>query len=272
MNATANDGARPMLTLTTDFGTAGGYVGAVKGRVLSEAPHAVIHDISHEIAPHSVLEGAWCLRRAAPLFPPGTVHLAVVDPGVGSSRAALIVEAERFLLIGPDNGLLYPAARMGGVKGIYAIRPSPPHWERSGSFDGLTLFAPVAARLLLGAAPESMGTALEAMAPLSQPEPVHGEGIVEGEILLFDRFGNAITNITRSDLGAAMPQAITLGSGEEARFCSHYAELEETPQRIGAIWNSDDHLELAMYARSLRRERNLAAGGRVRVALNLHTT
>lgn len=265
---TAAENGRGLITLTTDFGTAGGYVGAMKGRILSDAPHAAIHDISHQIAPQSVLEGAWCLGRAAPRFPERTLHLAVVDPGVGSSRAAIIVETERFLLIGPDNGLLHLAAQKGGVKRIYALAESPPHIVRSGSFDGLTLFAPAAARLLRGVAPEELGEAREGMESLAQPAPRREGEVVQGEILLFDHFGNGITNITQNDLGAAMPSAVTLGNGEDVRYCSHYAEMAATPEQITAIWNSDGHLELALYGRSLRQLRNLAVGEPVQVALS----
>ncbi len=261
------EGARPILTLTTDFGTAGGHAGALKGAVLSLAPQAAIHDISHGIAPHAVAEGAWCLGRAAPRFPDGTVHLAVVDPGVGSARAGLIIETERFLLVGPDNGLLTLAAQKGGFKRATAIEESPPHWKRSGSFDGLTLFAPVAARLLLGEAPERFGAAVEKIVELPAPAPLAEAGIVEGEVLLFDHFGNAITNITPAHLGGAAPRRVLLASGEEARPCGHYAELAGTPDEVGAIWNSDGHLELAIYGASLQKSRGMRVGEGVRVVL-----
>ena len=112
---------KPLLTLTTDFGTAGGYAGAIKGRVLSAVPETTIVDISHDIAPHNIAEGAWCLRRAVPRFPPGSVHMAVVDPGVGGGRAGLIVRTERFLLLAPDNGLLTLIAREDGIRRILAV-------------------------------------------------------------------------------------------------------------------------------------------------------
>ena len=261
------EGARPILTLTTDFGTAGGYAGALKGAVLSLAPEAAIHDISHDIAPHAVAEGAWCLGRAAPRFPGGTVHLAVVDPGVGSARAGLIIETERFLLVGPDNGLLTLAAQKGGFRRATAIEESPPHWKRSGSFDGLTLFAPVAARLLLGEAPERFGAAVEKIVELPAPAPLAEAGIVEGEVLLFDHFGNAITNITPAHLGGAAPRRVLLASGEEARPCGHYAELAGTSDEVGAIWNSDGQLELAIYGASLQKSRGMRVGEGVRVVL-----
>ena len=105
------------------------------------------------------------------------------------------------------------------------------------------------------------------MEALAQPAPRREGEIVRGEILLFDHFGNGITNITQNDLGAERPMAITLGNGETVRYCSHYAEMAATPEQIAAIWNSDGHLELALYGASLRQLRNLAAGEPVRVTL-----
>jgi S-adenosylmethionine hydrolase len=262
-----SDATRPLLTLTTDFGTAGGYVGAMKGRILSLVPNARLVDISHDVAPHDVREGAWCLRRAVPHFPPGTVHLAVVDPGVGGTRAGLVVETERFLLVGPDNGLLSLAAREEGLRRIVAVRESPPDRQRSVSFDGLTFFAPVAAQLLRGIPAEQLGDPVDAMVELGWPEPLCRKGMIEGEVLFFDRFGNAVTNITRAQLGESPVERVVLASGEQAAPCSHYGQLAEQPERVAAIWNSDGHLELALYGRSLRDERKLRVGEWVRVML-----
>lgn len=259
------EGAAPLLTMTTDFGTAGGYVGAMKGCVLSLAPAARIVDISHDIAPHAVPEGAWCLRRAVPHFPPGTVHLAVVDPGVGGGRAALVVETERFLLVGPDNGVLSLAAQAGGLRRVFAIREQPPERVRSPSFDGLTLFAPTAARLLLGAGPEELGEPVAGMEELAWREPQCGAEVIVGEVLFFDRFGNAVTNITRDHLGPREPARVVLGAGVEARPCTHYAALAGRPGQPGALWNSDGHLELALYGDSLQARRGLQPGDPVRV-------
>ncbi len=255
----------PILTLTSDCGTADGFVGAMKGRILSIAPAARLCDISHDIAPQEVLQGAWCLRRAAPRFPDGTVHLAVVDPGVGSSRAGLVVETERFLLVGPDNGLLSLAAREAGLRRIYRIRENPPHWHKSGSFDGLTMFAPVAAHLLLGTEPGACGEPSEEMVELPGPAPLRLGNEIHGAILFFDRFGNAISNITRTDLKNGEPGKIMLSYGVEAVYCSHDAAVADLRGRIGAFWNSDDHLELALFSDSLRDSRRIHAGDGLRV-------
>ncbi len=256
---------RPLLTLTTDFGTADGYVGAIKGRVLSMVPDATICDISHEIAPQAVLQGAWCLKRAASEFPSGTVHFAVVDPGVGSTREALIVETERFLLVGPDNGLLSLVAGEAEVRRIVAIAEAPPERVRSRSFDGLTLFAPAAARLLLGSDPEELGSRRESLVELVQREPELRGAELVGEILFFDRFGNGITNFKRSHLPEAEGAGVLLPDGVEAEFCGHYSALAAKPGRPGALWNSDGHLELALFADSLQARFGLSPGAEVRL-------
>jgi len=255
----------PIVTLTTDFGTADGYVGAMKGRILTLAPAARLVDISHDIPPQDVLQGAWCLRRAVPRFPPGTIHAAVVDPEVGSGRAALVVETEHFLLVGPDNGLLALAATDDGIRRIVRVGERPGGWARSGTFDGLTLFAPVAAALARGEPPASFGEPAGALQPLPRPEPTVAGDRVQGAILLFDRFGNGITDVTAELVGDAVVERVTFGAGHEARPVGHYGA--GPPGRPVALWNSDRHLELALRGDSLQRRLGLTPGTPVTVHL-----
>jgi S-adenosylmethionine hydrolase len=256
----------PPLTLTTDFGTADGYVGALKGCVLSIAPGAFIHDISHDIAPQNVWQGAWCLRRAVPRFPPGTVHLAVVDPGVGSQRAGVVIETERYLLVGPDNGLLSLAARDDGIRRVVEIGEESERWSKSASFDALTLFAPVAAHLLRGLPLDEVGPDAEDLVEWPDQDASVQGNIVEGQVMMFDRFGNAITNIPAVALGQRKVERIFLRGSEEVRFCEHYAQLAGG-ERVGALINSDARLELTVYGDSLRERLGLRAGDPVRVLL-----
>jgi hypothetical protein len=256
----------PILTLTTDFGTADGFIGAVKGRVLSIAPEAVLCDISHEVPPQDVWQGAWCLRRAAPQFPRGTVHLAVVDPGVGSQRAGVVVETERFLLVGPDNGVLTLAAQEDGIRRVVEIREDGEAWQKSASFDGLTLFAPVAAHLLAGMSLEEIGPEAEELVELPEQRPRRQGNVIEGAVVLFDHFGNAITNIAREELDDSLVERVVLNATLEARLCDHYAELAGIG-RIGALINSDGRLELAVFGDSLQRMAGLHRGDPVRVTL-----
>jgi S-adenosylmethionine hydrolase len=183
---------RPVITLLTDFGTADGYVAEMKGVLLSTVPDATLVDVTHEIAPQDVEGARLTLARLWRRFPPRTVHLVVVDPGVGSDRPALAVESDGRLLVGPDNGVLSPALLVAGARtAMLAIPPGA-----SASFHGRDVFAPAAAVLALGRPLESLGA--PATAPLIRrtPEPRRLEnGALEGIVISVDHFGNAITNL-----------------------------------------------------------------------------
>lgn len=255
-----------ILTLTTDLGTADGYVGAMKGRILSITQDVAIHDISHEIPPQDVWRGAWCLRRAGPRFPPGTVHLAVVDPDVGSMRSGVVIETEHYLLVGPDNGLLSLAARDDGIRRVVEISEESEGWRKSASFDGATLFAPVAGFLVAGMPLDDIGPDAEDLVEWPEEEAAAEGSVIEGSIVLFDRFGNAITNIPASALQDRRIERIFLRASREAYFCTHYAQLAGN-SRIGALINSDHRLELALYGKSLQAKLELRTGEPVRVLL-----
>lgn len=255
----------PLITLITDFGTADGFVGAMHGRALSINPDVRLVDISHDIAPQNVTQGAWCLRRAAAQFPPGTIHLAVVDPGVGSSRAGIVVETERDLLVGPDNGLLSLAAQDGGLRSIRRIEERPAHWHHSTTFDGLTCFMPVAAHLSAGMALADIGPMQPELETLRVPEPrMTPEGVV-GELLYFDRFGNGITNIHRGLVPGGAADSVVLAEERNVPLYSHYAALGDVPGQVGALWNADNLLELVVNGGSFASRLLLMPGGRVRV-------
>lgn len=183
---------RPLITLLTDFGTADGYVAEMKGVLLSRAPDATLVDVSHEIAPQDVDAARLTLARVWRRFPKGTVHLVVVDPGVGSDRAALAVESDGRFLVGPDNGVLSPALLVSGSRAVALAVPD----NASASFHGRDVFAPAAALLAAGASFESLGSPAEAPQLRRTPEPRRREGgVLSGEVISIDRFGNAITNL-----------------------------------------------------------------------------
>ncbi|MDH4225515.1 MAG: SAM-dependent chlorinase/fluorinase [Deltaproteobacteria bacterium] len=280
---TGMEDAPPFLTLTTDFGSRDGYVGAIKGRVATLFPPAVIHDISHDISPYNITQGAWCLRRAAGKFPAGTVHLAVVDPGVGSSRGGLIVDTERYMFVGPDNGLLFLAAQADGIRRAYRIRERQPEggpvWHKSNTFDGLELFAPVAARLLAGVAPETLGDPLDEFVALPEEQPWQRGQELFGRILFFDHFGNGFTNITREHLSRGEIVRVEMEchpltamlEGVKPTVSAHPCEFyEEILSGVGALINSDGHLELAVKGGTLREQYHLRGGEGVRVSLRPH--
>jgi S-adenosylmethionine hydrolase len=180
------------ITLLTDFGTADGYVGEMKGVLATEAPDAVIIDISHEIPPQDIERARLTLARVWRRFPTGTVHVVVVDPGVGSTRAALAVESAGRFLVGPDNGVLSPALLAAGAH----VVELPIGAGASPTFHGRDVFAPAAAALARGERLDAIGAAARDPIILRTPEPSRrADGSLEGEVILIDRFGNAITNI-----------------------------------------------------------------------------
>ena len=183
---------RPLITLLTDFGTADGYVGEIKGALLSRVPDATIVDVTHDIPPQDVEAGRLALARVWRRFPPGTVHLAVVDPGVGSERGALAVESDERALVGPDNGVLSPALLVSGARAV--VLPVPP--AAAPTFHGRDVFAPAAAELALGRALDALGEPANDPVIRRTPEPHRlSDGAIQGEVISIDRFGNAITNL-----------------------------------------------------------------------------
>jgi S-adenosylmethionine hydrolase len=185
-----------IVTLTTDFGFHDGYAGAMKGVILSLAPAATVVDLTHGVPPQDVAAGAVALAQAAPLFPAGTIHVAVVDPGVGGDRADLLVEAGDQVFIGPDNGVLSLAAARPGRR-IYSIEA--PAFRRepvSPTFHGRDVFAPTAGRLAAGARPSEAGPLVEGLFELAQPVIARRAGRAEGTVIHIDAFGNLITSLT----------------------------------------------------------------------------
>jgi S-adenosylmethionine hydrolase len=183
---------RPLVTLLTDFGTADGYVAEMKGVLMSSVPEAMLLDLSHELAPQDVESARLALARCWRRFPPATVHLVVVDPGVGSSRRALAVESDDRLLVGPDNGVLSPALLLAGARVVEL--PIPP--TASPTFHGRDVFAPAAALLAAGAPLDTLGSPVTDAIVRRTPEARRrADGALEGEVIAVDRFGNAITNL-----------------------------------------------------------------------------
>ena len=205
---------RPVITLLTDFGTADGYVGEMKGVLLTRAPDATIVDISHDIPPQDVEAARLTLARVWRRFPAGTVHLVVVDPGVGTDRAALAVSSDDRFLVGPDNGVLSPALLMVGASAVALDIPQ----HASPSFHGRDVFAPAAAALATGGDPRELGSSLAQPRIRRTPEPQRtGDGALMGEVISIDRFGNAITNLiglgpgTVEAAGLSLPLRRTYG-------------------------------------------------------------
>jgi S-adenosylmethionine hydrolase len=199
-----------LITLTTDFGATDPFVGIMKGVIASRAPAAVVIDLAHGIPPQDVFAGALVLQKAVPYFPAGTIHVGVVDPGVGGSRRPLCVETVRGCLVGPDNGLLSMAAPAAEVRRIVHLTETRFFLEPvSATFHGRDLFAPVAAALATGTAPSELGPEVPSMEQLDLPPVVREGRTIRGQVLYIDHFGNLVTNVSSATLDA-MPRNVTL--------------------------------------------------------------
>jgi S-adenosyl-L-methionine hydrolase (adenosine-forming) len=261
-----------VVTFTTDFGTVDGYVGAMKGVVLSLAPEAVLVDITHHIPRHDIAAGAFALAQAAPLFPPGTVHVAVVDPGVGGKRSDIVVEAGGSLYVGPDNGVLALAAR--GPRVAHRIeRADFQRAQVSPTFHGRDVFAQTAGRLARGAHPRDVGPLLTAIEELPAPgrdradedaAPVADEFAF---IVHVDAFGNLITSWPGDRLAAGTPALDLCGPGAGARFpvqaVTTYADV--APGQLLVYVGSAGFVEIAVREGSAAAATGLGRGDRIRL-------
>jgi hypothetical protein len=267
--ATQKPSPAPIITLTTDFDTRDPFVGIMKGVLLSLAPDARIVDLTHAIPPQNVAAGAHLLRSAAPWFPPGTIHIAVVDPGVGTRRRALLVETADAYFIGPDNGLLSLAVPARAVRRIIDVSRSRHRLKPvSGTFHGRDILAPVAAALASGVEPEKLGRVVHGMQRLRAPLVRRRGPALLGEVLWVDGFGNLTTNIARADLAPAHFQSrrlsITIGR-HVVPFRPSYARVPLG--RPVALMNSSDLLEIAVNHGSASAQLEARPGSRVRVAV-----
>jgi S-adenosyl-L-methionine hydrolase (adenosine-forming) len=251
----------PVITLTTDFGSKDWFVGTMKGVMLGIAPRATLVDITHEIAPGDLRGGAFALGASYRFFPKGTVHLVVVDPGVGSARRAIAVQTADYCFVGPDNGVLSWALAREPVKAIHALENDRYFLHPvSRTFHGRDIFAPVAAHLSRGLELRKVGPALKEMVRLAWPHPqAEGRG-VRGEVVYLDRFGNAITNIDADKvrrLGAG-PLAVWLG---RKRLCAVAEFYQAVPQgHAVAVVGSSGFLEIAVNGGSAQERFGLHVG------------
>lgn len=239
---------RPVVALLSDFGARDQYVAAMKGVVWAALPDAQLLDITHDVAPGDVVEGAWVLAAAWRDLPLGTVVVAVVDPGVGTERRPIGIRIAGRTAVGPDNGLLELVARQGaGASDAEAVELTVRAlWRHPVSpvFHGRDIFAPIAATLAAGTPLREVGDAVDAIVPLPVPRPVRRpDGGINGHVLHVDRFGNVITDVPR-DLLPRGQFEVVLGSAQVTRLVSYYAQAGEG--EVVMLVNSAEHLEIAM--------------------------
>lgn len=281
-----------LITLTTDFGLSDGYVGALKGVIYSLNPGATVVDISHEVTAQNVAQAAFVLYRAYRFFPPDTIHMAVVDPGVGSDRRCIMLDTPRGRFLGPDNGILsYVAvveghlARLDSAPAPFVISPfnltepgaDLPVYEItnpalrlpqvSSTFHGRDIFAPAAAHLSLGVPASELGPRVQGMVMLPglQPQLDAGRGRLIGQVIHIDRFGNLISNLHRDAIHSLNPDPsrlrATVGRDNVFPIQVNYAEAEEGA--LLALVGSELLLELAVRNGSAARRLGVRVGDSV---------
>ncbi|MGE5245616.1 MAG: S-adenosyl-l-methionine hydroxide adenosyltransferase family protein [Betaproteobacteria bacterium] len=257
--------ARPIIALLTDFGILDHYAAAMKGVALGIAPDANLVDITHEVPAHDVLAGALELAACYRYFPPGTVFLAVVDPGVGTDRRAIAVEAGDYRFVAPDNGVLSVVLDETPVRA--AVELTERRYARptvSRTFEGRDRFAPAAAWLAGGVALSALGRPAGDLRRLEVPAPVARGDDLSGEVLRVDRFGNLVSNIDRpafDRFAAGRRLQVRAGGQEVPQLVTTYGEVG--PGEVCALFGSSDHLEIAVNGGSAAERLRLSRGAAV---------
>jgi S-adenosylmethionine hydrolase len=246
-----------VVTLLSDFGLGDGYVAQMKGTILENCPDATVVDISHEIERHNIPMGSFILETSAPYFPKGTIHVAVVDPGVGSVRKAIVIQCNAGLLIGPDNGLMARASEKLGLKSIYEIRER--EFQRSpvsSTFHGRDIFAYAAGLIASGRKPKEVGPKVSKLEKLNLvPPKLSGKSLI-CHVLHVDNFGNVVT-----DVEERMAQRLPVKLGEtveirswtrklQARYVRSYYEIDKGA--LALLLGSQGFLEIAVREGSAR--------------------
>jgi len=257
-----------VITLLTDFGLKDGYVGVLKGVIWGIASQVQIADITHQVRPQNVLEGALALSRVAAYFPAGTIHLAVVDPGVGTQRRPLAARLGEHYFVGPDNGLctlLVESARQSGAYVEFIHLDRPQFWlpEISKVFHGRDIFSPVAAHLANGVALSELGNPISDPKLLEIPHPQRvGDGW-RGQVILVDNFGNLSTNLTRQQLAGMSPMVVRIAGKQIRGLVNTFGDAR--PGTLAAMFGEADDLTIAVVNGSAAAALSVGAGEPVEV-------
>jgi S-adenosyl-L-methionine hydrolase (adenosine-forming) len=264
-----------IVTFLSDFGTADYFAGAMKGAVLAVEPGAQLVDITHDIPPHDIEAGAFTLAAAFGAFPPGTVHVAVVDPGVGSERRGLVVEAAGHLFVGPDNGLFgHVYERADDPRVFQLLHPPDARAHVSATFHGRDVFAPAAGALARGAKPEDLGAEVRDFVRLAHARPeLMPDGSLTAAVIHVDRFGNLVTNVTGRELApAALLEGrarLAVRAREVRAFRRFYADERGAadPAEPFAIWGSAGFLEISVNRASAAHTLGARRGQKIKISL-----
>ncbi len=264
-----DNAAPPIITLTTDFGMEDGNVGVMKGVILGLNPDATIVDLTHDIPPQDVAAAAYVLRRAYGYFPTGTIHVVVVDPGVGTGRRAIAVHSPDASFVAPDNGVLtYVVQQLRAAHQELRIvnLTNRRYWlpQVSNVFHGRDIFAPVAAHLSLGVQIDALGTQLDDIVTIPLPRLEIHRRKITGQVAHVDHFGNLLTNIPRSDLLSLGDRLIVRLAEREIKGVSNTFAQGEDGELIAYI-DSSAHLAIAVVNGSAQRLLNSSVGTSVEV-------
>jgi S-adenosylmethionine hydrolase len=259
-----------IITLTTDFGLKDPYAAEMKAAILSLCPNAAIVDITHEIEKFNTSMGAYVLASAAPYFPKGTIHVAVVDPGVGTQRRPILVQAKQGFFVGPDNGILILAAKNQGIKRIYEItNPKFMLPKVSGTFHGRDVFAPAAAHLANGAHPAEFGPEILDVTKPEFARVTLTKSTLVGEVLHVDNFGNIITNIGKKEMARIRTTDVVNvelpNQKLKPKLCKAYGEAK--PQEPIALIGSHNYLEIAINQGNAAAEFKTKPGDKIKISL-----
>ena len=262
--------ATRVITLLTDFGTEDYFVGAMKGVILTRSPQAVIVDITHAIPPQDVQAGAFMLSAVYADFPAGSIHLAVVDPGVGSDRRPILVEAADYLFVGPDNGLFSIVLdRNPDAQVRHLINAQYFLQNRSSTFHGRDIFAPVAAALAEGVPPADLGPVLlDPVRTGFAESKTLADGTLAGRVMHVDHFGNCVTNLPSDNLQPLLTTrsfCLHVSGCEIRRLLRSYSEAAADPGTPFVIAGSAGFLEISICCSSAARELTIAVGEPVRL-------
>jgi S-adenosyl-L-methionine hydrolase (adenosine-forming) len=257
-----------MITLTTDFGLRDPYVAEMKGAILTINPKAMLIDITHNVEKFNIRMGSFMLASAAPYFPKGTTHLVIVDPGVGTERRGIVVQTKRGFFVGPDNGVLMLAAQSQGIEAIYELSNLNLMFpQTSNTFHGRDIFAPAAAYIDRGTQPRDFGSEIKdpVLPHFSVVEQIRG--VLSGEILYIDSFGNVIFNIKEKIMPNSPVISIKLPQVSlKLKFCKTYGEAT-TGEPIVLV-GSDGFVELALNQGSAAEKFNLKVGDKIAIMVD----
>ena len=254
-----------MITLTSDFGLKDPYVAEMKGVILTISPNAILIDITHEVAKFDVRAGAFILASVAPYFPAGTIHLAVVDPGVGTQRRAILIQTKKSFFVGPDNGVLFLAAQNQGIEHIYHISNQKFMLQSvSSTFHGRDVFAPAAAYLDRDVKPTEFGAEIKDTVSPEFSKVKWANGSLMGEVMHIDDFGNIITNINQTDIARKQTKIIKVELPRislQLAFGKTYADAK-AKEPISII-GSHGFLEIALNRGNAARKFKAKAGDKI---------